>query len=134
VAEAVAAGQRTHRALQGYLLDGNLTESGEDYVAAIRGAEVWNCPTFYTRRLGSTHAQVESLDATDEFRYVSGRDRTAALAGTSPTGDPGPQKVFALSRHIFSRLYPAGARFLAGTDAGGYHKTVPRLRLESCHS
>lgn len=129
VAEAVAAGQRTHEHFKGYLLDGNLTESPEDYVASIRGAEVWNCPTFYTRRLGYTHAQVESLDATLEFRYVSGRDRTGRLAATSPTGDPGPQKVFALSRHIFSRLRPAGARFLAGTDAGGYRNTVPGFAL-----
>jgi DNA-binding GntR family transcriptional regulator/imidazolonepropionase-like amidohydrolase len=125
VARAVACGQRTFEHFKGYIDDRNLTLTGEDYVAATDGAEVWNTPTFYNYR---THLRDDAakrlVREAPEMRYVPARDRAAWLALADEPVKPIQHEVLRLSKKIFADLRPIGARFLAGTDSGGgypYH-------------
>jgi imidazolonepropionase-like amidohydrolase len=120
VADAIRAGQWTLEHFKGYILDATLELASEDYVTATRGADVWNCPTFYNYRgkLRGEEAR-KILRENEEFRYVSSRDRRAWLALADRPIEPIQRRVFDLSRKIFRDLLPVGARFLAGTDSGG---------------
>jgi len=129
VAEAVAGGQRTFEHFKGYFLDATLELSTEDWVAATKDADVWNCPTLYVRRNAYAAEEVRALERSDEARYVSTRDLRSRVAASTPEGDAGPRKVFEMSKEIFRKLIPIGARFLAGTDSGSYRNTVPGFAL-----
>jgi len=131
IAQAVAAGQRTFEHLKGYILDRTLTLSTEDYVAATRGALVWNCPTLYTyvAQLRGQEARPRILTG-PEMEYVSPRVRQRWLAIAEEPADPVQQGVFPLSLQVMRDLLPIHARFLAGTDSGGgYPLMVPGFAL-----
>src|SRR5262249_28746380 len=129
IAEAIAAGQRTFEHFKGYYLDASLTLTTEDYVAVTKSGDVWNCPTFYTRRGGYTNDEIRSLSTTEEMRYVSPRELKRWIAAGESEGAEASRKIFAMSKAIFAKLLPAGARFLAGTDSGVYPNTVPGFAL-----
>ncbi|HEV7554695.1 MAG TPA: amidohydrolase family protein, partial [Kofleriaceae bacterium] len=119
VAKAVACGQRTFEHFKSYLDDRTLTLSHEDYVAATKGAEVWNTPTLYNYRDHIRGDEARAILARPEMRYVPARDRAAwrALANEAPR--PIQLRVLPLEQKILRDLMPIGAHFLAGTDAGG---------------
>src|SRR6185295_182015 len=131
VARAVACGQRTFEHFKGYINDRSLTFTGEDYVAATRGAEVWNTPTFYNYRgqLRGDEARA-LLDRAPEMRYVAARTRARWRALAARPADPAQQSILTMSEKIFRDLLPIHARFLAGTDSGGgYPFHVPGFSL-----
>jgi imidazolonepropionase-like amidohydrolase len=131
VARAIACGQRTFEHFKGYINDRNLKLTGEDYVAATRGAEVWNTPTFYNYRgqLRGDEARA-LLSSAPEMRYVAARVRARWLALAAQPADPVQQGVLPLSEKIFHDLLAIHARFLAGTDSGGgYPFHVPGFSL-----
>lgn len=119
VARAIACPMRTMEHFKGYLLDASLTLSTEDYVAATRGEEVWNTPTFYNWREATRGDEAHRLLALPEMRYIPRRRlaQWSALADEKP--DPAQQRVLGLEEKIFRDLLPIHAHFLAGTDSGG---------------
>ncbi|HEY6180003.1 MAG TPA: FCD domain-containing protein, partial [Kofleriaceae bacterium] len=131
VARAIACGQRTFEHFKGYINDRNLHLTDEDYVAATRGAEVWNTPTFYNYRgqLRGDEARA-LLTSAPEMRYVAARTRARWLALAAQPADPVQQGVLPLEEKIFRDLLAIHARFLAGTDSGGgYPFHVPGFSL-----
>ena len=46
---AIDGGHYTLEHFKGYYMDNNLTMSTEDWVTPTKGADIWLCPTFYTR-------------------------------------------------------------------------------------
>ncbi len=131
VAEAIQGGQLTLEHFKGYILDRGLTITSEDYVAATRGAEVWNCPTFYNYRGGLKGDEAKRLVQTaEEMRYIPARTRRRWLERADTYTGDSEEKVFTLSKKIFADLLPIHARFLAGTDSGGgYANMVPGFAL-----
>ena len=125
VARAIACGQRTFEHFKGYIDDRTLTLTSEDYVAATRGATVWNTPTFYNYRTHLRGDEAKQLvREAPEMRYVPSRDRAAWLVVADEPVKPIQHEVLRLSKKIFTDLRAIGARFLAGTDSGGgypYH-------------
>jgi imidazolonepropionase-like amidohydrolase len=119
VAEAVAHGQRTFEHFKSYIDDRTLTLSHEDYVAATRGAEVWNTPTFYVNRDHLRGDDARAALARPEMRYVAARTRAAWRALADEPVAPIQAGVLPMEKQIFRELMPIGARFLAGTDSGG---------------
>jgi len=119
VAHAIASGQRTLEHFKGYILDATLTLSDEDYVSATRGANVWNCPTFYNYRLQLRGDEARAVLGGFEMRFVSPRDKRDWLALANQPANPVQQRVLPLSMKVFRDLLPIKARFLAGTDSGG---------------
>jgi imidazolonepropionase-like amidohydrolase len=133
VAEAIRLGQRTLEHFKGYILDQGLTISGEDWVSATKGADVWLCPTFYTYRATERGEEALKILRLPEMRYVSWRDRFAwRQLGETPVdqGIAQQQNILPMSQEIFRRLLPIGPRFIAGTDSGGgYPFMVPGFAL-----
>jgi len=119
VAKAVACGQRTFEHFKSYLDDRTLTLSHEDYVAATKGAEVWNTPTLYNYRDHIRGDEARAILQRPEMRYVSARDRADWLALANEAPKPVQLRVLPLEQKILRDLMPIGAHFLAGTDAGG---------------
>jgi DNA-binding GntR family transcriptional regulator/imidazolonepropionase-like amidohydrolase len=130
VREAITCGQRTFEHFKSYINDRNLTLTREDYVAATRGAEVWNTPTFYNHRTHARGDDARRLLALPEMQYVPARTRATWLALADIPEKPIQYEVFRLSKLIYQALRPIGARFLAGTDSGGgYPYHVPGFAL-----
>lgn len=128
--KAIAQGQRTLEHFKGYYLDRTLEMSKEEYVSLTRGAEVWNCPTFYTHRIGLREDKVRELLKREEARYISPDERAAWLKAAAEGGGENYARVFEHSRKIFRDLVPAGAKFVSGTDSGGgYPMMVPGFAL-----
>jgi hypothetical protein len=129
IARAVALGQRTFEHFKGYYLDATLTLTSEDYREATAGALVWNCPTFYTRRVGLGTAELAALRTREEMRYVSRREFEQWLRDSTEEGAEARHTIFELSKKIFGELLRLPARFVAGTDSGSYSNTVPGFAL-----
>ncbi len=128
--QAIAQGQRTIEHLKGYYLDTTLEMTKENYVELTRGAEVWNCPTFYTSRVGLRGDDVRTLLEREEGRYVPPYERAAWLAVAERGKSENTAKIRKLSEQIFRELVSINARFLAGTDSGGgYPMMVPGFAL-----
>jgi imidazolonepropionase-like amidohydrolase len=126
IATAIACGQRTFEHFKSYIDDHTLTLTHEDFVAATRGAEVWNTPTFATYRAQLRGDEARRVLALPEMRYVPARDRAAWLALADEPAKPIQQGVLPLSEQIFRALLPIGAHFLAGTDSGGGYPYMVR--------
>ena len=131
IAKAVAGAHRTFEHFKGYIQDWDLQLTGEDYVAATNGAEVWNCPTFYTYRQHLRGDAARRLvGKSPEMSYVPARDRAAWLALADEAPSAIHQNIRPLSEKIFQTLRPVEAHFVAGTDSGGgYPYMVPGLAL-----
>lgn len=119
VAHAIESKQYTLEHFKGFYLDSNLTMSTEDWLNAVKGADLWICPTLTNRRSGSTVEEAEQLAASPAGQLVSARVRArwpAAMAGHDADAS---RTVWALSQPIFKQLLPVTSRFIAGTDSGG---------------
>jgi imidazolonepropionase-like amidohydrolase len=128
--QAIKQGHRTFEHFKGYYLDRSLEMSTEDYVRLTRGADIWNCPTFYTHRIGLRGDDVRALLAREEGQYVPPYERAQWLSIADGGGGENHRKVYDLSKRIFRDLLAADARFLAGTDSGGgYPMMVPGFAL-----
>jgi imidazolonepropionase-like amidohydrolase len=130
IAQAIERGQRTFEHFKGYYLDRSIEMTDEDYVAVTRGADVWNCPTLYTRRIGLRGDEARAVLSEPEMQYVPAQDRAAWLALADTAEERVHQRVYDLSSSILPKLHAIGARFLAGTDSGGgYPFMVPGFAL-----
>ncbi len=128
--QAIASGQRTFEHMKGYYSDRTLEMTTEDYMALTKGADVWNCPTFYTRRIGESKNFVTGLLTTEEAKYAPALDRKRWLANAPEHAEENGQKIFNQSKKIFSELLTINAKFIAGTDCGGgYGKMIPGFAL-----
>jgi imidazolonepropionase-like amidohydrolase len=131
---AIELGQRTLEHFKGYVLDRNLSLTGENYVDATRNADVWNCPTFYNYR-GSLRGDAarKLVQEAIEMKYASWRDKQTWLQIAAKTDEEGialQQNVLPLSQKIFKDLIRIGAKFITGTDSGGgYPFMVPGFSL-----
>ena len=132
LADAIRSGQRTLEHFKGYYYDTNLEVTTEDYVSLTRGADVWLCPTLYTRRGGASRSQLERLFAgSAEMRYVPAATKRRWLARAGDEPNPVNETIHARSTRFFKELLAAGARFLTGTDSGGgYTGHVPGFSLQ----
>ena len=120
VEQAIREGQRTLEHFKGYIQDWNLELTPDDYVTPTRGAEVWNCPTFYTYRTNLRGEEAKQLvEESPEMRYVSYSDRQQWLKTANEEPSEIHQNIINLSKKIFRDLMAIDARFLAGTDSGG---------------
>jgi len=132
IADAIALGQRTFEHFKGYYLDKTLEMTDEDYAALTDNANVWNCPTFYTYRLGLRGKEAGDLiTQREEMKYVSAYDKQQWLK-TFEYSENGNAalKVYEMSKEIFKNLLRVKARFVAGTDCGGgYAMMVPGFAL-----
>lgn len=132
IADAIRLGQRTFEHFKGYYYDATLDMTTEDYVGLTRGADVWNCPTFYTARDALSRDEAERLIATsDEMRYVPAADKKRWLAHTHNEPNRNRTLIRDHSEKIFKDLLAVDARFIAGTDSGGgYSFHVPGFSLQ----
>lgn len=123
-------GQRTFEHLKGYILDSSIEISGEDWLAATRGAEVWNTPTLYVGSRNSLRGKAAAdVLALPEMRCVPAllREQWRATAEQAPDAGARLQQTWAPKMDkVFKALLGIGARFLVGTDSGGgYDLNVP---------
>jgi len=126
LAKAIQSGQRTFEHLKGYYSDRTLETTKEDYVTLTRGADVWNCPTLYTHRIGLRSDEVQRLLQTDEARYVARDERESWLTHVAKGGGANERKIWALSLPILKELLPTKPKLLAGTDSGGGYPMMVR--------
>ncbi len=119
VAHAVASKHYTLEHFKGFYLDTNLTMSPEDWLAAVKGADLWICPTLTNRRGGLSPEEAKSFAASPAAQLVSMRVRAAWPAAMTGHDADSSRQVWALSQPIFKRLLPVTGRFIAGTDSGG---------------
>jgi hypothetical protein len=146
-------GMRTLEHLKGFINDGDLRVSDEDYASALKGAHVWLTPTFYVlRRLHDESARREL--ARPEMRYVPAthraewrrpdnfhlepdwHDRIAALLPTSMVDVLPLYSPQILERRLresvpraMARLLPLHPHWLAGTDSAQYDFQVAGYAL-----
>jgi hypothetical protein len=114
---------------KGYYHDGKLTIAPDDWVGATKGADIWLCPTFSTRMIG-TEAETKAFLERPEDRYVSVSARRAWLRSSANDSGSVREKIAVMSDDIFRRLLPVTDRFIAGTDSGGgYRNLVPGFVL-----
>ena len=119
VAHAIESKHSTLEHFKGFYLDSNLTMSTEDWLTAVKGADIWICPTLTNRRAGSTVEEAERFAASPAGQLVPARARARwPAAVTSRTADSA-RTVWELSQPIFKQLLPVTSRFIAGTDSGG---------------
>lgn len=126
LAKAIQSGQRTFEHLKGYYSDRTLELTKEDYVSLTRGAEVWNCPTLYTHRIGLRSDEVQRLLQTEETRYLSGDERERWLTRAAADEGESHRKVREQSLLILKELLPTNPKLLAGTDSGGGYPMMVR--------
>jgi len=119
---AVSGGMRTMEHVKGFLDDGTLTPGDTDY-SSVDGAAVWNTPTLAVTRSNLRGAEARAVLASPEAAYVPASVRAwwAALA-EEPLTDlvQTRQNAGPIMADITRKLAGRHARFLAGTDTGGY--------------
>lgn len=119
VAEAVATGQRTFEHLKGYLDDRTLEITGEDWVSATRGADVWNVPTLFANRQYARGDAARKILEGEEGAFASDWDRAEWRATLEQPVRAVHAAQLGKQREIIRRLLPAHDGFVAGTDSGG---------------
>jgi hypothetical protein len=134
IAEAIAAGQRTNEHFKGYIFDENLTITGQDFVAATAGSDLWNAPSFsnYHEHLRGAQA-VQMVNDENSLRLVPGWMRAEWQQQADMPMDGLTelrQSIYPKSREIFTRLSEVTDKFFAGTDTGGYAFQVPGYTLQ----
>jgi cytosine/adenosine deaminase-related metal-dependent hydrolase len=118
-----SAGARTLEHLKGFLNDRNFLPSEEDFAVALRGADVWITPTFYTRLDRAYGEEAAARAADPRARYAPRRFRES---WTADLPAPGSRDRFMYDRkeatiaNIMPRLLALNPRWLVGTDAAGY--------------
>jgi hypothetical protein len=119
VAHALESHQYTVEHFKGFLLDSTLTMSPENWLAAVRGADVWISPTLTNRRGGMTAEETAQFLKTPDAQLLSQRARATWVEQMGGHDADSSRKVWALSQTIFRQLLPVTSRFIAGTDSGG---------------
>ena len=119
VAHAIESGQYTFEHFKGFYLDRNLTMSPEDWLDAVKGADVWIAPTLTNRRGGMTVEETRAFVATPAAQLVSLRARAGWPDEVTGHDADASRQVWVLSQVIFKELLPVTSRFIAGTDSGG---------------
>ena len=117
------AGMRTLEHLKGFLNDRNYQPGEEDFAVAIRNAEVWITPTFYTR-LDRVYGEEAATRAADPRTRLAPRRFRESWVANLPEPGSRDQQLYDLKertiRSIMPRLLPLHPRWLVGTDAAGY--------------
>jgi hypothetical protein len=134
IAQAVADGMRTNEHFKGYLFDQTLEITEQDYVAATRGSDLWNAPTFatYHDHLRGAEA-LEVVERESSLRLVPRWMRRDWLEQAEQPMDKLTalrQTIYPKSREIFQDLRPVTDKFFAGTDTGSYAMMVPGYALQ----
>lgn len=117
--DAIELGQRTFEHFKGYYYDKNLEITDENYLSLTAGKDVWNCPTFYTYKMGLAKDEVTELLNHDEANYVNKKIRAEWITQALDTRSESTEKILKLSRKIFKDLTKIKANIIAGTDCGG---------------
>ncbi len=117
------AGMRTLEHLKGFLNDRNFQPGTEDFGVAIRNADVWITPTFYSRYDRVYGDEAAALAADPRTRLAPRRFRDSWIAHLPEPGSR-DRMLYDLKestiRTIMPRLLPLHPRWLVGTDAAGY--------------
>lgn len=130
LAKAIASGQRTFEHLKGYYSDRTLELSKEDRAGLTRDADVWNCPTLYTHRIGLRGEEVMRLLEKEEAKYLSSDEKAEWRAAAAESGGDNHRKIRTQSLHILKELLPVQPKLLVGTDSGGgYPMMVPGFAM-----
>jgi imidazolonepropionase-like amidohydrolase len=119
VQHAVEAGQFTFEHFKGFYLDTNLTMSPENWLEAIKDADVWIAPTLTNRRGGMSVEETRAFMKTPDAQLVSARARAEWPDQMNEHDAQSCRRVWTLSQDIFRQLLPVTRRFIAGTDSGG---------------
>ena len=119
IAHAIASGQYTLEHFKGFYLDSTLTMSPENWLDAVRGADIWICPTLTNRRGGMTVDETKQFMTSPDAQLVSARARASWPEAVTGHDADSSRRVWTLSQTIFKQLLPVTARFIAGTDSGG---------------
>ncbi len=134
IADAIAAGMRTNEHFKGYIFDQTLDITDQDYIAATRGSELWNTPTFTTYHdhlRGAASRELAEKEGSLGLvpRWLRGTWRRASDQEVDRLTEL-RQSVYPKSRQIFTALRGVTDRFLAGTDTGSYSYMVPGFALQ----
>ena len=128
IADAVAAGMVTNEHFKGYIFDQTLEITEQDYLAATRGSELWNTPTFVTYH---DHLRGDEALASIDLATLALVPRWLRKIWSAQSDQPVDrltelrQAIYPKSREIYSNLARVTDRFLAGTDTGTYANMVP---------
>lgn len=126
VAHAIQSKQYTLEHFKGFYLDSSLAFSTEDWLTAVKGADIWICPTLANRRAGSTVEEAERFIASPAAQLVSARVRSLWPTAMTERHADYSRKVWTLSQPIFRQLLPVTSRIIAGTDSGGGYANAIR--------
>jgi hypothetical protein len=118
-----SSGMRTLEHLKGFLNDRNFLPSEEDFAVALRDADVWITPTFYTRLDRAYGEEAMARAADPRLRFAPREHRERSLDNVPAAGS---RDQFMYDRKentisiIMPRLLRVNPRWLVGTDAAGY--------------
>jgi Amidohydrolase family len=119
VAHALESGQFTFEHFKGFYLDSNLTMSPEPWLAEIKSADVWLCPTLVTWMASFSVEETKRFIASPDAQYFSLRSRRTWPQAVTEQDAKSMGTVWQLTQPIFKQLLPVTDRFIAGTDSGG---------------
>jgi hypothetical protein len=117
------AGMRTTEHLKGFLNDRNFEPGTEDFAVAIRDADVWIVPTFYTGLDRAYGDEAARRIADPRARYAPRRFRESWAVDLPEPGSRNRMLYDLKARSIdaiMARLLPLHPLWLVGTDAAGY--------------
>lgn len=134
IEKAIQSGMRTSEHFKGYLHDGTLQITNQDYVTDTKGADMWHSPTFntYHDNLRGEKA-LELATRENSLRLVPKWLLASWKRNANQKLDPLTelrQTIYPKSREIFTNLRPVTDKFIAGTDTGTYAFMVPGYALQ----
>ncbi len=128
VAYVMKSGMRTVEHLKGYIDDGTLSISDEDWLTPSIGANVYLAPTFMAYREHLRGADAMAIVNGPEGDLVHPRTRALWIEAAGQDVDRVTelrQNILHMQKEIFEKLRPHGMKWIAGTDSGSYNNFVP---------
>lgn len=127
VAHVMKSGIRTLEHLKGFIDDGTLTISNEDWVTPTIGVDVYLAPTFMAYREHLRGDEGLAIANGFEGGLVHPLIRARWRANSEQAVDrltEMRQNILPMQKEIFAKLQPHGMKWIAGTDSGSYNNLV----------
>ena len=127
VKDAISAGMHTAEHFKGYIDDGNLQISGEDWLTPSIDMNMFLTPTFYAYREHQRAAVAQEIIDQSAHMVLPHRSMAWKRYAEQEADELTQlrQTIRPKSEEIFKTLLPHNMKWLAGTDSGGYELMVP---------
>ena len=128
VSHVMQSGMRTVEHLKGYIDDGTLTISDQDWVTPSIGVDIYLAPTFMAYREHLRGADAMAIVNGPDGRLVHPRIKATWVTAAGQELDRLTelrQNILPMQKEIFEKLRLHNMKWIAGTDSGGYNNFVP---------